>query len=98
MSATMIATRDVLPRVRGFLASCFLEVSSGVYFSNQINPKVRQRILDVLMEWYEEKPQGGVVILWPNNEVEGGLEYKVIGQAPRELVNLNGVIVGLKRS
>jgi CRISPR/Cas system-associated endonuclease Cas1 len=48
MSMTVIATRNVEPKVRGFLASVMLEVGPGVYCAPRISPAVRDRIWSVM--------------------------------------------------
>ena len=48
MSMTMVVTSDVAPRIRGFLASCMLEVASGVYVSPLMTRAVRERVWNVI--------------------------------------------------
>ena len=44
MSMTIVVTRNVEARVRGFLASTMLEIASGVYTAPTLTPAVRDRI------------------------------------------------------
>ena len=49
---TVVVTRDVAPRFRGFLASCMLEIGPGVYTAPRMNAGVRERVWAVMQEWY----------------------------------------------
>ncbi|NLG68436.1 MAG: type I-E CRISPR-associated endoribonuclease Cas2, partial [Firmicutes bacterium] len=52
MSTTVIVTRNVSDRIRGFLASSMLELAPGVYCGFRLSPAVRARIWGVLEEWF----------------------------------------------
>ncbi|WP_460034964.1 type I-E CRISPR-associated endoribonuclease Cas2e [Methylothermus subterraneus] len=52
MSMTVVVTRNVSPRMRGFLASTMLELAPGVYSAPRLSPAVRARIWAVLEEWF----------------------------------------------
>jgi CRISPR-associated endoribonuclease Cas2 subtype I-E len=41
---TVVVTRNVPDRYRGFLASCMLELAPGVYTSPHMNQSVRERV------------------------------------------------------
>ena len=51
MPMTIVVTRDVESRYRGFLASVMLEVSPGVYVSPDLSSGVRERIWAVINDW-----------------------------------------------
>ncbi len=50
MALTVIVTRDVAYRFRGFLASVMLEIAAGVYISPQMTKGVRTRVWKVMSE------------------------------------------------
>lgn len=92
MSMTVVVTRNVRDRIRGFLASTMLELSPGVYTAPRISPAVRQRIWDVLDDWYQYETDASIVMLWADNSLAGGHAVKVLGSPPVELVEIDGLI------
>lgn len=44
MPMTMVVTRDVEARYRGFLTSVMLEVAPGVYIAPELSTGVRMRV------------------------------------------------------
>jgi CRISPR-associated protein Cas2 len=91
MPMTVIVTRDVAPRFRGFLASCMLEISPGVYTSPRMTKPVRERVWSVLQEWYENVGGGGITMTWRDNSIPGGQGVATLGSPMKDLVNLHGV-------
>ena len=69
MSMTVVVTRNVSMRVRGFLASTMLEVVTGVYSAPRISPAVRERIWQVLDGWFVHERDASIVMLWQEREV-----------------------------
>ena len=51
MPITVIITRDVEDRYRGFLSSVMLEIAIGVYTSPRLTKAVRERIWSVVSDW-----------------------------------------------
>ncbi|MFN7952850.1 MAG: type I-E CRISPR-associated endoribonuclease Cas2e [bacterium] len=98
MTATMVVTRDVPDRYRGFLASCMLEIAPGVYVSPRMTPAVRDRVWDVCQEWSGSLGQGGVVMSWVEKDLPGGLGVRTLGSPPRELCEVDGVLVARTRA
>jgi len=90
---TIAVTRDVAPRVRGFLASVMVEVAAGVFAAPRLNPQVRARVLAVLGEWQAELGEGGVTVLWEDRSAPGGLALKTIGRPERQLQVLDGIVL-----
>ena len=64
MPMTVVVTRDVESRYRGFLASAMLEVAPGVYVSPDLSHGVRERIWTVISTWYDVLDRGAVVMMW----------------------------------
>ena len=98
MPLTIIVTRDVADRTRGFLASVMVEIAVGVYVSPRMTTAVRDRVRRVLTEWHDAEPSGGVVIAWRESDRSGGLGLHHIGEVPRELVDLDGLLVVRRRT
>ena len=73
MPMTVVITRDVEARYRGFLASVMLEVSPGVYVSPNLSAAVRDRVWDVVAGWYATLRRGSLVMVWRNRKAPGGL-------------------------
>lgn len=91
MALTVIVTRDVPDRYRGFLASVMLEVAPTVYISPRMNPGVRTRTWETLSAWYRNEPRGSVVIVWRDINEIGGVGISTLGEPPRELVEVDGL-------
>jgi CRISPR-associated protein Cas2 len=94
MSMTVVVTRNVSARVRGFLASAMLELAPGVYSAPRISPAVRQRIWTVLSDWFPNERDASVVMIWQEREMPGGQAVQVLGSPPIDLVEVDGLILG----
>ncbi len=94
---TVIVTRDVAARFRGFLASCMLEIGPGVYTSPRMTRGVRDRIWTVLESWFVETGGGSILMTWADNQLPGGQRVSVLGFPPCELVHHDGVYLARKR-
>lgn len=88
---TVIVTRNVEDRVRGFLASCMLEISSGVYSSPNMNPAVRERVWAVLVKWNVGQRGDSAIMTWPEKASAGGQEVRRLGEPPIELCSTPSV-------
>lgn len=97
MSMTVVVTRNVSDRVRGFLASSMLELAPGVYSGPRISPAVRDRIWSVLNEWFSAEHDASVVMVWQDNQLPSGQAVRVLGVPPIELVEMDGIVLA-KRS
>lgn len=91
MPMTIAVTRDVAPRVRGFLASVMVEVAAGVFAAPRLSPQVRGRILTVLETWQADLGSGGFTLLWEDKRIPGGLALRTLGQPARQLVEADGL-------
>ncbi len=90
---TIVVTRDVAPRIRGFLASCMLEIAPGVYTSPRLSSRVRERIWTVIAEWFLGLGGGSIVMTWQDSRHPSGQVVRVLGTPPVELVDQEGVIL-----
>ena len=73
MPMTVIVTRDVSERIRGFLASVMPEPAPGVYTSGDLSRGVRERVWSVLGDWHGHGSGGSVVMVWRDDSAPGGL-------------------------
>lgn len=94
---TVVVTRDVASRFRGFLASCMLEIAPGVYTAPRMNRRVRDQVWSVLREWYSELGGGSIVMTWKASQSECGQRVRTLGTPPIELCDFDGVILARKR-
>lgn len=93
MSMTVVATRNVSARVRGFLASVMLELAPGVYSAPRISPAVRERIWQVLAEWFPNETEASIVMVWAERDMPGGQAVRVLGAPPIEFVEVDGLVL-----
>jgi CRISPR-associated protein Cas2 len=97
MPATLIITRDVESRYRGYLTSIMLELSAGVYLAPKMSQGVRQRTWTVLSDWHLTLNSGCIVMAWPDAAQPGGMAILTLGEPPKEIVDADGVLL-VKRS
>lgn len=95
MPMTVIATRDVADRTRGFLASVMPEPAPGLYVAANLSKAVRERIWTVVSDWHGESGGGSVVLLWKDDAAPGGISISMLGSPPRRLADLDGVLVSV---
>jgi CRISPR-associated protein Cas2 len=93
MAMTVVITRNVAQRFRGFLASCALEIAPGVYVAPDLGKAVRERIWKVCSNWYEELEGTSVIMIWKDPVEPGGLGLSFLGLPARELVEYQGMIL-----
>ena len=93
MPMTLLVTRDVADRYRGFLASVMPEVAPGTYVSPELTRAVRSRIWTVLEDWWASLPGGSIVMTWKDGTASGGLGLAALGLPPVKLVDLDGLLV-----
>lgn len=91
MALVMIVIRDMANRFHGFLSSAMLEVAPNVFVSPRMNPGVRERVWNVLGDWYAREPQGSAVMVWRDLNAVGGVGIAHLGEPPRELVEADGM-------
>lgn len=95
MPMTVIVTRDVAERVRGFLASIMPEPAPGVYVAGHLSKAVRERAWAVISGWREEAGRGSIVMFWKDEQAPGGIALEMVGVPPRSLADLDGVLVSV---
>ena len=97
MPMTVIVTRDVEARYRGFLASAMLEVAPGVYVSPDLTAGVRERIWSVIRDWHQMLGRGAMAMIWRDRDVSGGVALRHLGDPPKEICDADGILL-VKRS
>ena len=93
MPLTLIITRDVEARYRGFLTSVMLEIAPGVYVSPNMTASVRERVWDVIHEWWQALGRGSVVVVWRDTKAVGDLSIKTLGEPPKTIVDADGILL-----
>lgn len=93
MPLTVIVTRDVEARYRGFLTSVMLEVSAGVYVAPDMSSGVRDRVWNVLTNWWDTLRRGSLVMVWRDKTATGHLRIETLGEPPKKIVDADGVLL-----
>lgn len=93
MPMTVIVTRDVEDRYRGFLSSVMLELAPGVYTGPHLSRAVRERIWHVLSEWHHSLGSGSIVMTWRDPSAPGRQSVLTFGLPRRTLTDLDGVLL-----
>lgn len=92
MPFTVVVTRNAPDRTRGFLASVMLEIAPGAYVSPKMTRGVRERVWDVMLEWYALLPEdGGVLMTFPDKSAPSGQSILMLGFPKADLVDIDGV-------
>ncbi len=93
MPMTVIVTRDVEDRYRGFLSSVMLELAPGVYTGPRMSRGVRDRVWRVLSEWHAALGRGTIVMTWREAGAPGSQAVLTLGEARRVLADVDGVLL-----
>lgn len=93
MSLTLIVMRDVEPRFRGFVASAMQELAPGVFVNPRMSAGVRDRIWDVLADWFGARGGGAIVMAFQEPQSIGGLSVRTLGLPARELREVDGLLL-----
>ncbi len=93
MPMTLVVTRNVSSRMRGFLSSSMLELAPGVYSAPKMSSAVRERVWNVITEWFSAEQEASIVLLWADPTQPGGQRVKTLGLPPVRLVELDGLLI-----
>ena len=93
MPLTVVITRDVEDRYRGFLGSAMLELAPGVYAQPRMSAGVRERVWAVVAEWHARLRRGSIVMCWAQPGATGGLGLATLGEPPKEVVTHDAVLL-----
>lgn len=93
MALTMIVTRDVEMRYRGFLTSVMLEVAPGFYVAPDMSAAVRDRVWSVMTDWWTALGRGSLTLIWRDTKAVGNLRIETLGEPPKTIVDADGVLL-----
>ena len=93
MSLTVVITRDVEMRYRGFLGSAMLEIAPGVYVSPRMSKAVRERVWNVLCDWHGTLGAGAIVMVSRDKTKPGQIAIETLGMPPKELLEADGLLL-----
>ena len=95
MTMTLVITRNVPDRFRGFLASVMCEVTLGVYSGPGLSPAVRDRVWAVMTEWFDATfaADTAVVMTWPDPREPGGQAFRTLGVPKVDLHARDGMLL-----
>jgi CRISPR-associated protein Cas2 len=101
MTMTVVVTRNVVPRFRGFLASVMLEIAPGVYTAPRMTKAVRERVWAVLGEWFDAgaapshsgDDAASIVMTWFDKNAPGRQRVETLGLPPKNIVDADGVLL-----
>lgn len=93
MPLTVVITRDVEDRYRGFIGSAMLELAPGVYAQPRMSAAVRGRVWTVLEDWYARLRRGSIVMCWAEPSAAGGLGLATLGEPPKHVVAHDAVLL-----
>lgn len=93
MPMTVVVTRDVEMRYRGFLTSIMLEIAPGMYVAPDLSAGVRERTWTVLEAWFGALGRGSIVMVWRDKSYPGHLGMKFLGDPPKEIMDADGVLL-----
>ncbi|ABI56302.1 type I-E CRISPR-associated endoribonuclease Cas2e [Alkalilimnicola ehrlichii MLHE-1] len=93
MPMTMVVTRNVSDRTRGFLASSMLELAPGVYSAPRLSAAVRVRIWNVLEDWWPYEQDASVIMVWADQNTPGGQAVATLGMPSVALEEIDGIVL-----
>lgn len=93
MPLTVIVTRDVEMRYRGFLTSVMLEVSPGVYVAPEMSAAVRNRVWSVMTDWWTALGRGSLTMIWRDTKATGNMRIETLGTPPKNIVDADGILL-----
>lgn len=93
MPFTVVVTRDVEDRYRGFLGSIMLELAPGVYAQARLSAGVRSRVLSTLADWHGQLRRGSIVVCWAEPSGNGGLGLTTFGEPPKCIVTHDAMLL-----
>lgn len=88
---TVVLTRDVADRYRGFLASVLAEVAPGVYIAANLTAGIRDRTWTVLQDWWTAAPGGSLLMVFADRHAPSGMSVRTLGTPAIALVEVDGL-------
>lgn len=93
MSLTVVITRDVEDRYRGFLSSAMLEAAPGVYVAKALSARARDTLWDTIVDWHAQLQRGSVTLLYADSKADGGIALRNVGTPARRAVAIDGALL-----
>ena len=93
MPMTITVTRNVSARMRGFLASSMLEIGPGVYSAPRLSAAVRDRVWEVLEDWFSVEGDASIIMVWADPRIPGGQNLRVLGLPRIDIVEIDGLLL-----
>lgn len=90
---TIVVTRNVSARIRGFLASSMLELGPGVYSAPRMSTAVRDRVWEVLQDWFSVEKDASIIMVWSDPGTPGGQSLRVLGLPRMDVVEIDGMLL-----
>jgi CRISPR-associated protein Cas2 len=97
LSLTIVITRDVEDRYRGFIGSLMLEVAPGVYVSPKLSKATRERMIAVVSNWYSALSRGSITVIWRASDKTGGIGLMTFGEPPKDIADVDGLFLMRRR-
>jgi CRISPR-associated protein Cas2 len=72
-----------------------LEIGPGVYTGSNLSAAVRDRVWQVLEEWFQP-PDSSIVMVWSDKRVPGGQSVRTLGIPPIDLMELDGIVLACR--
>lgn len=95
---TVVITRDVESRYRGFIASVMVEVASGVYIAPLLSSGARDRVWEIVSTWHDELQSGSITMIWKDSSRKQGMGLKQLGVPPKDIYDHEGFLLVRKKS
>lgn len=70
-----------------------LELGPGVYSAPRFSTAVRDRVWDVLADWFQEEGDASIVMVWTDPSTPGGQNVLTLGLPPVQVVEIDGLLV-----
>lgn len=86
----VLVVERATPKIRGYLSSWCLQVSTGVYVANLPNT-IRDRVWAQIQEW--ATADMAAVLVWSRSDTEQGIRFLQSGDPRRRLTEIEGLIV-----
>lgn len=93
MPLTLIVTRDVEMRYRGFLTSVMLEIAPGIHVAPEMSAGVRTRVWNVMSLWWNALGRGSLTMVWRDMKSAGNLRIETLGEPPKTIVDADGILL-----
>ncbi len=95
---TVVVTRDVDDRYRGFLCSVMVEIAPCVYVTNHLNKRSREHVQQVRRDWHALLQRGSICMAWQDPTAPTGLQVWSVGLPPRTPLLLDATLITRRRN